>query len=437
MPMKSSRFALAVERPRLALSTAACAIALALAAQSSSPAALTAQSPPSVAAQAQRLPRVAAGSGHGVVVLPSGAVKVFSHHNKSGELGQGHTKEMFADEPLDLPDITDAVDASAGGEFTLVLRANGTVLAWGDNRGGQAGQGAKAGLQRWEQLPDVSRPSRVGNLEHVRQLSAGTGHSLALLEDGTVRAWGGNGKGKLGIGTEAGADAGYRVPMPTPVKDLANVKAVSAGWEHSLAVLEDGTVWAWGGNGFGQIGDEVISNSWVPRRVPGIDKAIAVVAEGRRSLALRADGTVWVWGDGGFEGTDFGGAKGPSIHTDGSTPWTAKPMQVPSLRGVTAIAAGAAAMALLSDGTLRAWGYNAYGAMGTGVFAEYPRGLQTPKVTNVVSVSTGFNRTYFVRSDGMVLATGSQRYNVEFDLFTPTPIMRPDGTWLLKKIERK
>lgn len=425
--IETLRVAMLATSTRSCLSALACAIAVALAAQSSPP----------VTAQATTLPRVAANRGHGVIVLPSGSVKVFSHQNKSGELGQGHTREMFADEPLGVPGITDAVDASAGEEFTLVLLSHGTVLAWGDNRGGQAGQGAKAGLQRGEQLPDVPRPSRVGNLEHVRQLSAGAGHSLALLEDGTVRAWGFNGKGRLGIGTEAGADAGYRVPMPTVVKDLVNVKAVSAGGEHSLAVLEDGTVWAWGGNGFGQIGDEVISNSWVPRRVPGIDKVVAVVAEGRRSLALRADGTVWVWGDGGNEGTDFGGAKGPSIHTDGSTPWTATPLQVPGLRGVTAIAAGAAAMALLADGTLRAWGYNAFGAMGTGVYDEYPRGLQTPRVTNVASVTTGFNRTYFVRRDGMILATGAQHYNVEFDLAVPTPIMRPDGTWLLKATQRK
>jgi alpha-tubulin suppressor-like RCC1 family protein len=435
--MRASRLAPPAMRTRLLRFGAACAAAVAIASQSLPPLAARAQSAPPASAQFQRLPRVAANSGHGVVVLPSGAVKVFGHHNKSGELGQGHTREMFADEPLDVPGITNAVDASAGEGFTLVLCTDGTVLAWGDNRSGQTGQGAKPGLQRWEQLPEVSRPSRVGNLDHVRQISAGASHSLALLEDGTVRAWGGNGKGKLGIGTEAGADAGYRVPMPTAVKNLANVKAVSAGWEQSLAVLEDGTVWAWGGNGFGEIGDEVISNSWVPRRVPGVDKVIAVVAEGRRSLALRADGTVWVWGDGGNEGTDYGGAKSPSIHTDGSNPWTAIPMQVPGLRGVTAIAAGAAAMALLSDGTLRAWGYNGFGAMGTGVFYEYPRGLQTPKITGVASVTTGLNRSYFVKTNGTVYATGAQRYNVEFDLAVPTPIMQPDGTWLLKRIERK
>ena len=94
---------------------------------------------------------MAANRGHGVIVLPSGTVKVFSHHNKSGELGQGHSREMFADEPLDVPGFTDAVDASAGEEFALVLRANGTVMAWGNNSLGQAGRalGRHGGRTSW------------------------------------------------------------------------------------------------------------------------------------------------------------------------------------------------------------------------------------------------------------------------------------------------
>ncbi|MER7819257.1 hypothetical protein [Streptomyces sp. NPDC096153] len=148
-----------------------------------------------------------------------------------------------------------AVAAGDSHSHSLALMGDGTVRAWGSNSDGRLGDGSQT---------DSDLSIRVRGLSEVRAVAAGLHHSLALLADGTVRAWGDNADGRLGDGTVTSST------VPVQVTGLTDVRAVTGGNEHSLAVLEDGTVWAWGDNGSGGLGNGTAADSAVPVQVAGI-----------------------------------------------------------------------------------------------------------------------------------------------------------------------
>jgi alpha-tubulin suppressor-like RCC1 family protein len=173
---------------------------------------------------------------------------------------------------------------SVGYNHSLALRGDGTVWAWGNNEAGQLGDGTL--------LPRLS-PIQVPGLSDITAIAAGVYCSLALRDDGTVWAWGNNSEGELGGGTPS--LLGRASPMP--VSGLTGVTAISAGFHHSLAVLGEGTVWAWGGNTRGQLGDGTTLNRATPVQVPGLSGVISLGASYTYSLAAAGDGTVLSWGD--------------------------------------------------------------------------------------------------------------------------------------------
>ncbi|HZH78690.1 MAG TPA: RCC1 repeat-containing protein, partial [Archangium sp.] len=170
----------------------------------------------------------------------------------------------------------------------------------------------------------------------------GFSHSLAVRPDGTVWAWGNNTYGQLGDGTNT------RRHTPVRVNGLSGVVAVAAGGGHSVAVRGDGTVWTWGNNMFGQLGDGTTTERWTPMQVRGLSGVVAVAAGGASSLAVREDGTAWAWGD------NDTGQLGDGTST---RRWT--PVQVNGLSDVVAVATGGThSLAARKDGTVWAWGYN-------------------------------------------------------------------------------
>src|SRR6185312_10158215 len=121
-------------------------------------------------------------------------------------------------------------------------------------------------------------------------VSEGNRHGLALHSDGTVRSWGDDSSGQLGLGRTLQASA------PAIVAGIANVAEVGSGSGHVVARLRDGTVWAWGHNDVGQLGDGTTTNRSTPAPVAGLANVTAIAAGFEHNLALRADGTVWSWG---------------------------------------------------------------------------------------------------------------------------------------------
>lgn len=125
-------------------------------------------------------------------------------------------------------------------------------------------------------------------------IAAGGNHSIALRRDGTVWTWGANGFGQLGdFATTAG------IATPIQVDGIAGVKAIAGGGSHSCALAEDGTVWTWGDNRSGQLGTGDRTSRKTPLRVNGLDPAKAIDGGWAYTIVLQEDGTVWTWGSNG------------------------------------------------------------------------------------------------------------------------------------------
>ena len=301
---------------------------------------------------------------------------------------------------------------AAGAVHSLALRPDGSLWSWGGHQHGQLGIGSSAALDVCEErmvtpIPCSPVPVPVVGLEDVVAVSAGANHVLALRSDGTVWAWGRNDDGRLGDGTTLARAEPARVVLP------GDAVAIAAAAQHSLALLADGSVWTWGRNDLGQLGDGTLNDRAVPGAVPGLDAVVAIAAGETFSLALLADGTVRTWGR-----NDLGQLG------DGTTDTRSMPVQVtglPTSSRVNAIAGGGDhALALLEDGTVWTWGMNGSGQLGQGPSAELPRcdlgedsfarcspePLPVVGLEDVVAVAAGSWHTLAVRSDGRLVAWG-------------------------------
>jgi hypothetical protein len=231
--------------------------------------------------------------------------------------------------------------------------------------------------------------SGLGYIVNVGNVSGGW-HSLAVKPDGTVWAWGDNTFGQLGNGTTTGSN------VPIHVSGLTNVVSVAGGASHSIALKADGTVWAWGLNLYGALGNGTFDNSTTPVQVSGLTGVIKIAAGTGHNLAITSDGTVWTWGEGiyGQLGT-------------GQTWDSLLPVHVPGLSGVVSVAGGYGhSMALKSDGTVYDWGINTWGNLGNGtnVNSTYP--VQVSGLSNVAGIGAGYLFSVALKSDGTVWSWG-------------------------------
>lgn len=292
----------------------------------------------------------------------------------------------------------------------------GCVTAWGESNNGKLGSGG--GFGQGAYFPEPTR-------RHVSGLSGVTAVAgrYALMADGTVRAWGDNLFGELGIGWHA--DYSF-ASVPVQVRGLSGVTAIAAWESNGYALRSDGTVWAWGENYNDQVGPQTTPDRTVdlPIRIAGIDNVVAIAASSSTGYALRSDGTVWSWGSNGSGELGIG-TKGGSSPT---------PVQVAGLTDVTEIVAGAGTRyALRSDGTVWTWGSNSEGELGNGtVFLSTGTPAPVRDLTGVVSVGAGFRNGYAVLADRTVVAWGAASGSGTGDtsggaLTTPKPISKLTG----------
>ncbi len=262
--------------------------------------------------------------------------------------------------PTAMSGIAGVTQVSGAYYHTLALLSDGTVRGVGRNQDGELGNG---------ETSDSTAPVTTSGLSSVVAVDVGDSHSVALLADGTVRTWGANSNGQLGLGTSSGPESCGGNPcskVPVAVPGLSDVIAIAAAGEYSLALLSSGTVVGWGIDNFGQLGDGVgVSGGCEcvdhPVPVPGLSGAMAISAGKFEASALLVDGTVKNWGD------DAYGGLGTGITTLAGACDCLGPVAVSGLSGAKAVAAGSLfGMALLSDGTARSWGYNRFGDLGTG-----------------------------------------------------------------------
>ncbi|MEO5368135.1 MAG: Ig-like domain-containing protein, partial [Magnetococcus sp. WYHC-3] len=284
--------------------------------------------------------------------------------------------------------VTGVSAIGAGDNHTLLVMADGTVSACGQNSDGQIGDGTN-GTDRYTLVQTVG-------LSGVTKIAGGNLHTVALKSDGTVRAWGYNGYGQLGDGTTT-----TRL-TPVQVSGLTGVVAVDAGSTHTVALKSNGTVWTWGANTSGQLGDGTTINRPTPVQVSGLTGVTAIAAGNIRTFALKSDGTVWAWGYNYSGDIGDGGAPGNRL----------TPVQVSGLTGVTAIAAGSYhSLALKSDGSVWAWSLNNCGQLGDGTTTQRTTPVQVSGLTNgVTAIAAGLYHSLALKSDGSVRAWGYNGY---------------------------
>ena len=274
-----------------------------------------------------------------------------------------------------------------GNGYTVAIKKDGTLLAWGDNWWGQLGRG--------NTLP-TGIPKQIGSDAHWKAVSAGSGYTVAIKKDDTIWAWGYNNLGQLGDGTTS--DSSIPVQVGNNTDDW---KAVSAGYEHTVAIKKDDTLWAWGSNYYGQLGDGTTSDSSIPVQViisgiPGAvnDDWIAVSTGGGYTVAIKKGGTIWAWGDNQY-GQLGNGESGSSI-----------PVQVGNNTDdwKTVSAGYYHAVAIKNNGELWAWGLNDFGQLGDGTTSN--RRAPVRVGTGWKSVFVGNSHTAAIKENGELWAWG-------------------------------
>jgi len=336
---------------------------------------------------------LSAGSGASAALLRGGGVMTWGENLSN--LGSGTEGSSLVPTPVcdvgathcDGGPYLDGVGSiSGGGSVYLALRHDGSVVSWGFSQPGQLGQRVAQspvpGLvcTVWEYPCDPAH-----ELKQVTAIAAGQNHSLALLEDGTVLAWGDNSFGELGVTKTAVkcAHKGYKCSyLPIPVPGLSEVTSIAAGDGFSLALTRRGTVMAWGSNVYGTLGNgrtetakvatpAPVCASWVKTRCKGeLSEVAAIAVDGDTAFAVMRDGSVRAWGL-NQQGL-LGIAPGTEQHgCPGSSECSSVPVTVAGLDGVRTMASGGAvgsqtALAQLQDDTFVTWGSGYLGTLGDG-----------------------------------------------------------------------
>ncbi len=273
-----------------------------------------------------------------------------------------------------------ATAAIESGYFhTLLVTANGTLWAWGNNSRGQLGTGDRNASMS---------PKQVGTAANWKSVAAGWYHSLGVRTDGTLWGWGDNGSGQLGLGNRQSKTA------PTQVGTATNWVAVAAGQYHSLGLRSDGTLWSWGSDDEGQLG---ATGGASPTQVGTAANWVSIAAGDRHSLGVRSDGTLWGWG--WNEAYQLG---------TGDMSRRTTPFQIGTATNWASVGADFRySFGVRQDGTLWGWGWNTQGQLGLGDVNNRALPTRVGEASNWQAVYPGRVHCHGIQSDGSLWSWGS------------------------------
>jgi len=321
--------------------------------------------------------------------------------NGFGEVGDGTREERLL--PVSTSGLTGVTAIAAGANHSLALLGNGTVEAWGNNETGELGNGTSS---RESKVPVL-----VSGLSEVTAIAAGEMDSFALLRNGTVMAWGYDNAGRLGVGqvSENCNPEGPCSRTPLPIKGLTEVTAIAAAEDHAAALLGNGTVMTWGRGQLGELGNGQTEYSPVPVKVSNLTEATAIAAGYNFDLAMLRNGTVMSWGfnvegelgDGSFTGPE----------TCSGSPCATRPVPVTGLGEVVTLSAGAShSLALLKSGSVKAWGANAAGELGTGNKTRSAVPVAVSGLSEVAALGAGEAFSLALLKNGTAEAWGANSF---------------------------
>lgn len=289
--------------------------------------------------------------------------------------------------PQKLRGVSDVIDIAAGSDHTCALHEDSTISCWGSNEEGQ--------LAMDDSSASSATPVSVEGIGDASAMAAGFLHSCAIHEGGSVSCWGNNGDGQLGNGTV------FPSALPVPVQGIADAIAVatSGHWSsgYSCALHQSGSISCWGANEEGQLGNGTKSQSTVPVRVEGITDAIDIATGWDHTCALHRGGTISCWG------SNEDGKLG-----DGTKTGWAVPMQVEGIFNATAIAADSShSCALHEDGNISCWGSNNFGKLGNRDVVASTVPVPVEGISNVTAIATGTFHTCALLDEGSVSCWGN------------------------------
>jgi filamentous hemagglutinin family protein len=317
------------------------------------------------------------------------------------------------------PFFTPSTTLSASSSHTMALKADGSLWAWGVNGDGQLGDGS-----------NTNRISPVLIGSNFSAVSAGDRYTIAVKADGSLWAWGNNNFGQLGDGTTTSRNAPVQIGS-----DYSSTLTTFGGYGNSytLALKTDGSLWAWGNNSFGKLGDGTTTNRNMPVSIGTGFRTMTQASE--YVLALKTDGSLWEWGylepspvqvDGVFNSMALGGSSRFAIKSDGSlwawgdnssgqlgdgtTTSQSTPEQIAGSYGAV-ITTGSSTFALKLDGSLWAWGYNGFGQLGDGTTTQRLIPVQIGSGFNAVTSGGNGTQTFALKPDGSLWAWGDNGSN--------------------------
>jgi len=343
--------------------------------------------------------KIAAGGGH--TLLLDGDSRLWAWgSNEGGELGISTEEptELLTAKEIDL--LVAAIEIAAGDDFSLAIGEDGQVYAWGNNYFGQLGDSTE---QSTSYIPEP-----ISNVTGAEAIAAGNSHGLAVDSQGKVWAWGYNSKGQAGV---VDTDEVFE---PQQLSSLSDIVELAAGMSHSVALDADGRVWAWGDNTLGQLGNSSVGEVATPIpllvQFPEDAKprivAIASSTNANHTLALDDEGNVWAWGYGRYNEIGNG------------TTFAAEPVIVLEDADIVSIAVGEDhSLALSAGGTVWSWGSNLNGQLGIPALDEASSPSQVldsngkAPLDGIVAIGAGAAHNIAVTEEGIVWAWGSNDHN--------------------------
>jgi alpha-tubulin suppressor-like RCC1 family protein len=294
--------------------------------------------------------------------------------NSYGMLGQNDT--IYRSSPVQVGALTTWSKVALGFTFTVSTKTDGTLWTWGANYYGTLGQNIAYTINR-------SSPVQVGSLTTWSNIASGGNSTFATKTDGTLWSWGYNYKGQLGqnIATTINRSS------PVQVGALTTWLNVACGGYHIAATKTDGTLWSWGNNGFGQLGQNGTIDRSSPVQVGALTTWLNVACGAYHTAATKTDGTLWIWGQNSFGQLGLNDA---SVNRS-------SPVQVGALTTWSKVSCGKySTVATKSDGTLWAWGDNSSGQLGENNVNGYSSPVQVGTLNTWINVACGDNHVITV-----------------------------------------